>query len=123
MNKSPNSTPRADEGPANRDGGRTGNEDRVGQGKTHCRSSRSGAGARECPQPGSPPAPFRIRIHPFHGPAEGVDVTDALVGAIALVLWRLHGGNEPVNRLEALVLLERAMGRTVARARSNAPSL
>jgi hypothetical protein len=40
---------------------------------------------------------------------EGVDVTDALVGAIALVLWKLHGGNDAVNRLEAAVLLERAL--------------
>jgi hypothetical protein len=40
-----------------------------------------------------------------------VDVTDALVSAIALVLWKLHGGNEPVNRVEAVVLLERAIGR------------
>ena len=118
MNKNHNSTPPTDEGPAHPDGGRAGNEDRVGQGKTCRRTSRSDAGARDCPQAGSPGAPFRITIHPFHGPTEGVDVTDALVGAIALVLWKLHGGNEPVNRLEALVLLERAMGRTVARARA-----
>jgi hypothetical protein len=40
-----------------------------------------------------------------------VDVTDALVDAIAHVLWKLHGGNEPVSRLEAIILLERAMKR------------
>lgn len=50
-------------------------------------------------------------VYPFHGPAAGVDVTDALVDAIAHVLWTLQGGNEPVNRLEAAVLLERAMRR------------
>jgi hypothetical protein len=71
--------------------------------------SPSEASARRCPHAGSPPAPFRVTIYPFHGPAEGVDVTDALVHAVALVLWKLHGGNEPVNRLEAAVLLERAM--------------
>ena len=73
--------------------------------------SLSDASAPDCPPRASPGVPFRVRIHPFRGPAEGVDVTDALVGAIALVLWKLHGGNEPVNRLEATVLLERAMGR------------
>jgi hypothetical protein len=26
-----------------------------------------------------------------------------------MILWKLHGGNEPVNRLEAVMLLERAM--------------
>jgi hypothetical protein len=83
---------------------------RAGQGKTRRHGSRSDDGVRDCPQSESPRAPFRVTIHPFHGPAEGVDVTDALVSAIALVLWKLHGGNEPVNRLEATVLLERAMG-------------
>lgn len=61
------------------------------------------------PRADSPRAPFHVTIHPFHGPAEGVDVTDALVDAVALVLWKLQGGNEPINRLEAAVLLERAM--------------
>ena len=83
---------------------------RAGQRKTQRRSSCSAAEARNCPQAGSLRAPLRVTIHPFHGPAEGVDVTDVLVAAIALVLWKLHGGNEPVNRLEATVLLERAMG-------------
>jgi hypothetical protein len=26
-----------------------------------------------------------------------------------MILWRLQGGNEPVNKLEALMLLERAV--------------
>ncbi len=122
MNDNANSSLRPDESSVHGDGERTGYERGAGQGKTRRRSLRSDAGARDCPQTGLPRTPFSVTIHPFHGPAEGVDVTDALVGAIALVLWKLHGGNEPVNRLEAIVLLERAMGRTVARASANAPS-
>jgi hypothetical protein len=60
-------------------------------------------------QPDSRQEPFCVVIYPVHGPDEGVDVTEALVEAIAMVLWKLQGGNEPVNRLEATVLLERAM--------------
>jgi hypothetical protein len=64
-------------------------------------------GAEAAPQPNA----FRIVIHPFHGPSEGVDITDALVDAVVQVLWKLQGGNEPVNQLEARVLLEQAIGR------------
>jgi hypothetical protein len=53
--------------------------------------------------------PLRVLIYPVHGPDEGVDVTNALVEVIAMILWKLQGGNEPVNRLEAEMLLERAM--------------
>ena len=53
--------------------------------------------------------PFRCVIYPRHGPLEGVDVSEVLVDAIARILWRLHGGNAPVNRLEATALLDRAM--------------
>ncbi len=111
MNDNASGSLPADESPVHGDGGRAGDEHGDGQGKARRWSSRSDAGARDRPQAGSPRAPFRVTIHPFHGPAAGVDVTDALVGAIALVLWKLHGGNEPVNRVEAVVLLERAMGR------------
>lgn len=109
MNKNP--TPRRPEGehPARGGDGEAGYEGRARLRKNGRSSSPSDASARGCPHFGSPPAPLRVTIHPFHGPAEGVDVTDALVGAIALVLWKLHGGNEPVNRLEATVLLERAI--------------
>jgi hypothetical protein len=53
--------------------------------------------------------PLRVVIYPVHGPDEGVDVTEALVEAIAMILWKLQGGNEPVNRLEAEMLLEKAV--------------
>ncbi|MBN2559463.1 MAG: hypothetical protein JXQ75_00845 [Phycisphaerae bacterium] len=66
-------------------------------------------------RPGSRREPLRVVIHPVHGPDEGVDVTKALVEAIAMILWKLQGGNEPVNRLEAEMLLER-----VVRTRSDA---
>lgn len=59
--------------------------------------------------PASQPNALRIVIHPFHSPDKGVDVTQVLVDAVAQVLWKLQGGNEPVNQLEARVLLERAM--------------
>jgi hypothetical protein len=59
--------------------------------------------------PGSRPEPLRVVIYPVHGPDEGIDVTKSLVEAIAMILWKLQGGNEPVNRLEAEMLLERAM--------------
>ena len=111
MRNNPNSSPRGDECRVHGDSTRADHEPAAGQRKTRRRGSRSGAAARDCPPAGSPRAPFRVTIHPFHGPAEGVDVTDPLVGAIALVLWKLHGGNEPVNRVEATVLLERAMER------------
>ncbi len=59
--------------------------------------------------------PFSVVIYPVHGPDEGIDVTSALVDTIAMILWKLQGGNEPVNQLEALMLLEYAMaGRTDA---------
>jgi hypothetical protein len=60
-------------------------------------------------QSGSRREPLRVVVYPVHGPDEGVDVTEALVEAIAMILWKLQGGNEPVNRLEAEMLLERAM--------------
>jgi hypothetical protein len=60
-------------------------------------------------KPGSRGDPLRVVIYPVHGPDEGIDVTGVLVEAIALALWKVQGGNEPVNRLEAEMLLERAL--------------
>ena len=95
---------------------------RAGQGKTRRRGSRPNDGVRDCPQAESTCSPLHVTIHPFHGPAEGVDVTEALVGAVALVLWKLQGGNEPVNRLEASVLLERAIGSCVTERQASGAS-
>lgn len=44
---------------------------------------------------------MRIRIRPVAEPRREIDVTRALVGAIAHELWRLYGGNSEVNWLEA----------------------
>jgi hypothetical protein len=60
-------------------------------------------------QPDPRQEPLCVVVYPVHGPDEGVDVTKALVDAIAMILWKLQGGNEPVNRLEAEMLLEHAM--------------
>lgn len=60
---------------------------------------------------GSRNSVFRIVVHPYHGPRDGVDVTEILVDAVAQVLWKLQGGSESTNRLEARALLEQAMGR------------
>jgi hypothetical protein len=105
-----NRTPkrRADGGPVPRDGGRAGDEQLAGSKEAGSRLSLAAAGARDCPGLGAPGAPFRVIIYPFHGPQEGVDVTNALVDTIAMILWKLQGGNDPVNRLEAGMLLERA---------------
>ena len=104
MNKNPTPRRPADEHPARGGDGQAGNAGRPRLPKEGRASSPSH------PRPGSSRALFCVTFYPFHGPAEGVDVTDALVSAIALVLWKLQGGNEPVNRLEASVLLERALG-------------
>lgn len=111
MNSDSNSTSPTDDGPARRGRGRADKGHRTDHEVSGRPGLRSEAGARDCPQDEAPRASFRVTIHPFHGPADGVDVTDALVDAIAHVLWKLQGGNEPVNRVEAIVLLERAMKR------------
>lgn len=111
MNNDANSTSPPDDGSTKRNRGRVSQGRGTGREATRRHGSASDAGDRDCPHDEAPRAPFRVTIHPFHGPAEGVDVTDALVDAIAHVLWKLHGGNEPVNRVEAIVLLERAMKR------------
>jgi hypothetical protein len=109
MNNNPKRSPRADVGPVHGDSKRAVSKPAAGRGKTRRRSSRADDEGGDGSQGGLPRAPLRVTIHPLHGPTEGVDVTDALVGAVALVLWKLQGGNDPVNRLEATVLLERAM--------------
>lgn len=76
---------------------------------------RAGGGADRKGRADSQREPFSVVVYPVHGPDEGIDVTSALVDTIAMILWKLQGGNEPVNQLEATMLLERAMaGRTDA---------
>ncbi len=42
----------------------------------------------------------RVVIHPFHAP-EGIDVTEAIVAAIAHEIWKRHSGNAVLNWVEA----------------------
>jgi hypothetical protein len=44
------------------------------------------------------------------GPVDGIDVTSALTRAVAEELWKLHGGNDVMNWLEAERLLGEALG-------------
>jgi hypothetical protein len=107
-----NSNP-ADQGPDHQAGGGADSKGRADPEKGGRSSSRSGPGARELCRAGSRREPFSVVIYPVHGPNEGIDVTSALVDTIAMILWKLQGGNEPVNQLEAVMLLERAVaGRT-----------
>lgn len=53
--------------------------------------------------------PGQIVIHPEEGPAEGIDVTQGVVGVIASELWRLRGGNDVLNWIEAERLLIHAL--------------
>ncbi len=61
-----------------------------------------------------------ILIRPIADPRRQVDVTRCLVSAIAQELWRLYGGNDQLNWIEA----ERHLGRIFGARRSggwNAP--
>jgi hypothetical protein len=59
---------------------------------------------------------MRIIIRPVMDPQQEVDLTRKLVSAIAEELWRLYGGNEQLNWLEA----ERHLEEIVADARAEA---
>ncbi len=52
---------------------------------------------------------WSVIVHPYRGPAEGLDVTDALINAIAERLTQSVGGNEKLNLLEAERLLEQLL--------------
>jgi hypothetical protein len=59
---------------------------------------------------------MRIIVRPLSDPHREVDVTERLVAAIAEELWRLYGGNDRLNWLEA----ERHLARIVGEARTEA---
>jgi hypothetical protein len=71
----------------------------------------------------APPAPavgtavsrFRVVVRPMLGPAVGLDVTTAITRAVAEELWRLHGGNDVMNWLEAERLLAEALNAAAPR--------
>jgi hypothetical protein len=52
------------------------------------------------------PAPLRIVLKPYLGPREGLDVTEAITRTVAQELWKLHGGNDVMNWLEAERLVQ-----------------
>ena len=53
---------------------------------------------------------MRITIRPIADPRREIDLTSRLVSAIAEELWRLYGGNDQVNWLEAEHHLRRIVG-------------
>lgn len=59
---------------------------------------------------------MRITIRPLADPGRELDITRTLVSAIAAELWRLYGGNETLNWLEA----ERHLQRIIEGARDEA---
>jgi hypothetical protein len=60
---------------------------------------------------------MRIIVRPLSDPQREIDLTDRLVAAIAEELWRLYGGNDRLNWLEA----ERHLAAIVGQARADAP--
>lgn len=59
---------------------------------------------------------MRIVVRPVADPQREIDLTHSLVSAIAEELWRMHGGNQQLNWLEA----ERHLQRIVGEARAEA---
>ncbi len=72
------------------------------------RFPKRGTAAR-LPETAPPPATGRIIVHPEEGPPEGLDVTQGVIGIIASELWRLRGGNDVLNWIEAERLLIHAL--------------
>lgn len=60
---------------------------------------------------------MRIIVRPLSDPQREIDLTDRLIAAIAEELWRLYGGNDRLNWLEA----ERHLAAIVGQARADAP--
>jgi len=60
---------------------------------------------------------MRIIIRPIMDRQREIDLTQRLIAAIAEELWRLYGGNEQLNWLEAEMHLQRIVGETRAEAR------
>lgn len=56
--------------------------------------------------------PMRVVLHPMVEPLREIDITQRLVSAIAEELWRLYGGNNDLNWLEAEAHLRQIVGET-----------
>ena len=59
---------------------------------------------------------MRIIVRPIVAPQREIDLTQRLIAAIAEELWRLYGGNEQLNWLEAELHLQHIVGETHAAA-------
>lgn len=59
---------------------------------------------------------MRIVIRPVVDRQREIDLTQRLIAAIAEELWRLYGGNEQLNWLEAEMHLKRVVGEARAEA-------
>ena len=59
---------------------------------------------------------MKLIVRPVAEPAREIDMTHRLVAAIAEELWRLYGGNDQLNWIEA----ERHLERLIADARREA---
>jgi hypothetical protein len=53
---------------------------------------------------------MKITVRPSAEPRREIDITNRLVAAIAEELWRLFGGNDRLNWLEAETHLQRIIG-------------
>ena len=60
---------------------------------------------------------MKIIVRPIVEPQREIDLTHRLASAIAEELWRLYGGNEQLNWMEAEGHLERLLGEARAEAR------
>lgn len=66
---------------------------------------------------------MRITVRPVADPKREIDLTSHLVSAIAAELWRLYGGNDQLNWLEAESHLRRIVGEAQANASATAASV
>lgn len=66
---------------------------------------------------------MRITLRPPPDPQREVDVTQRLVAAIAEELWRLYGGNDELNWIEAEAHLRRVVEGACMTARSKAAAV
>lgn len=60
---------------------------------------------------------MQLVIHPIQDPERELDLTHRLVSAIADELWKLYGGNDHLNWIEAELHLQRLVGEARAVAR------
>jgi hypothetical protein len=60
---------------------------------------------------------MQVIIRPVANPEREIDLTERLVSAIAEELWRLYGGNEQLNWLEAERHLTQIVGHAKRKAR------